>query len=149
MSRQDSKLSINSNISSRWREDLQNYQAIKVTIYKNGDQWFDGMELRFKPQKEYKSLDALFNKLNPRIDFTTAVNYLFDTDGNMVRRVEDLEDGQSYVASNSKKFLPANYGRKGEAFWLNGYRHPPYRSYRRRSASSKSSSFFLIHKLSW
>jgi microtubule-associated protein-like 1/2 len=140
MSRQDSKLSINSNISSRWREDLQNYQAIKVTIYKNGDQWFDGMELRFKPQKEYKSLDALFNKLNPRIDFTTAVNYLFDTDGNMVRRVEDLEDGQSYVASNSKKFLPANYGRKGEAFWLNGYRHPPYRSYRRRSASSKSSS---------
>jgi hypothetical protein len=89
-------------------------------------------------------------KISPRVDFISPVGHLFDTDGNLVHRLEDLEDGQSYVASNSRRFVPANYGRTGEAFFAHR-RTPGYTSYaaaggvatlhrRRRSLSSKSSS---------
>ena len=141
LSRQDSKISIASNVTSRWKEDLQNYQAMKITIYKNADQWFEGFELRYKPAKDFQSLDVMLSKISPKVDFTTSVSYLFDTDGNMIKKLEDLEDSQSYVASNTRKFFPANYGRVGEAFWLEGSRGRTMRtSFRKRSGSSKSSS---------
>ena len=141
LTRQDSKLSISSNVTSRWKEELQNYQAIKTTIYKNGDQWFEGFELRFRPAKDYRNLEVLLAKISPKINFTASVAYLFDTDGNRIRRIEDMEDGQSFVASSSRKFVPANYGRTGDAFWLDGGRERLQKiAYRRRSAGSKSSS---------
>jgi len=139
LSRQDSRISVLSNISSRWKQDLQNYQALKTTIYKNGDQWFDGFELRFRPSKDFQDLDALLSKISPKIDFTTSVAYLFDTDGNRVRKIDELEDGQGYVASNTRRFVPANYGRTGEAFWMEGRRYSRVGPYRKRSGSSKSS----------
>ena len=58
-------------------------------------------------------------KLSPRIDFISPVSHLFDTDGNLVHRLEELEEGQSYVAANNRRFIPANYGRTGEAFFHN------------------------------
>ena len=142
VSRQDSRVSMMSNISSKWKEDLKNYQAIKVTIYKNGDQWFQGFEMRFKPNKDFQDLEAFMGKVSPRINFTTSVSYLFDTDGNRIRTMAELEDNQSYVASNTRRFTPANYGRTGEAFWMNGRRDRQTKNfhYRNRSGSSKSSS---------
>ena len=90
-------------------------------------------------------------KLSPRIDFISPVSHLFDTDGNLVHRLEELEEGQSYVAANNRRFIPANYGRTGEAFFHNrgggGGRYTSSSasqqlnfSRRRRSLSSKSSS---------
>jgi hypothetical protein len=128
-------------------------QAKKITIYKNGDQWFEGFELRFKPHKDFQSLEAMLIKISPRVDFISPVSHLFDTDGNLIRRLEELEEGQSYVAANSRRFVPANYGRTGEAF-LPHRTAGTYTSYsaaaggasqqllqrRRRSLSSKSSS---------
>jgi len=128
-------------------------QAKKITIYKNGDQWFEGFELRFKPHKDFQSLEAMLIKISPRVDFISPVSNLFDTDGNLIRRLEELEEGQSYVAANSRRFVPANYGRTGEAF-LPHRTAGTYTSYsaaaggssqqllqrRRRSLSSKSSS---------
>ena len=142
VSRQDSRVSMMSNISSKWKEDLKNYQAIKVTIYKNGDQWFQGFEMRFKPNKDFQDLEAFMGKVSPKISFTTSVSYLFDTDGNRIRTMAELEDNQSYVASNTRRFNPANYGRTGDAFWMNGRRDRQTKSlqYRKRSGSSKSSS---------
>ena len=140
LSRRNSSVSMMSNISSKWREDLKNYQAIKITIYKNGDQWFNGFELRFKPNKDFQDFDAFLGKISPRIDFTTSVSYLFDTDGNRIKNVAEFEDGQSYVASNTRRFVPANYGRTGEAFWMNGKRYSRNNPYRKRSGSSISSS---------
>ena len=109
LTRQESRISMRSNVSSRWRQDLENFRALKVTVYKNGDQWFDGFELRFRPSKDYQDLDQLLHRISPRIDFTTSVTHLFDTDGNRVRKLDDIEDGQSYVASNTRRFIPANY----------------------------------------
>ena len=80
LSRQNSTLS--NGVSSRWREELQTWQANKITIYKNGDQWFEGFELRFRPHKDFQSLEHLLARVSPKIDFTTSVAYLFDTDGN-------------------------------------------------------------------
>lgn len=125
----------------RWKEDLKNYQAIKVTIYKNGDQWFNGFEMRFKPNKDFQDLEQFLGKISPKIDFTTSVSYLFDTDGNRINNVAEFEDGQSYVASNTRRFIPANYGRTGESFFMNGRRYSQRnKSYRKRSGSSVSSS---------
>ena len=139
-----SRLSVMSNISSKWKEDLKNYQAIKVTIYKNGDQWFNGFEMRFKPNKDFQDLEAMLGKISPKIDFTTSVSYMFDTDGNRIKNMAEFEDGQSYVASNTRRFVPANYGRTGEAFWLGGKRYTRgtrgANPYRKRSGSSVSSS---------
>lgn len=141
LSRQESRLSMISNITSRYKEELQNHRAMKITIYKNGDQWFEGFELRYKPAKDFLTLESLLAKISPRIDFTTSVAYLFDTDGNKILNLEDLEDGQSYVASNSRRFIAANYGRVGEAFWMEGSRTKHVRIVTRKSSgSSKSSS---------
>ena len=140
--RQESRISMRSNVSSRWRQDLENFRALKVTIYKNGDQWFEGFELRFRPSKDYQDLDQLLHRISPRIDFTTSVTHLFDTDGNRVRKLDDIEDGQSYVASNSRRFFPANYGRLGDQFFIENAktRLGLLNMRRKRSGSSKSSS---------
>ena len=64
---------------------------------------------------------------------------------NRVRRLEDIEDGQSYVASNSRRFIPANYGRTGEAFFTDSHhggagRFTRIGGRRKRSGSSRSST---------
>ena len=138
LTRRDSNVSMRSNVSSKWKEDLKNYQAIKVTIYKNGDQWFNGFEMRFRPNKDFLDLEAFLGKISPRIDFTTSVSYLFDTDGNRIKTMQEFEDGQNYVASNTRRFVPANYGRTGEGFWLNGKRYS--RNTRRKTSGSSMSS---------
>ena len=142
LTRQESRISMRSNVSSRWRQDLENFRALKVTIYKNGDQWFEGFELRFRPSKDYQDLDQLLHRISPRIDFTTSVTHMFDTDGNRVRKLDDIEDGQSYVASNTRRFFPANYGRIGDQFFIENIktRLGLLNSRRKRSGSSKSSS---------
>jgi hypothetical protein len=101
-------------------------------------------------------------KISPRVDFISPVTHLFDTDGNLVHRLEELEEGQSYVAANNRRFVPANYGRTGEAFFQHrgggggGGRYSSlsasqqqlaYNRRRRRSLSSKSSSADSASKL--
>ena len=114
--RQQSRASLRSNVSSRWKEDLETFKAVKITFYKNGDKWFEGFEFRFRPLKDYPDLDSLLERISPKIDFNSPVTYLFDTDGNRVEKVEDLEDRGAYVASNSRRFKPGNYGKLGDKF---------------------------------
>ena len=142
LTRQESRISMRSNVSSRWRQELENFRAVKITLYKNGDQWFEGFELRFRPSKDFQDLEQMLHRLSPRLDFTTSLTHLFDTDGNRVRKLDDLEDGQSYVASNSRRFMPANYGRIGELFFIDNIktRLGKLNARRKRSGSSKSSS---------
>ena len=142
LNRQGSRASLRSNVSSRWRDDLDNFKAIKITFYKNGDQWFEGFEFRFKPLKDYQDLESLLERISARIDFNSSVSHLFDTDGNEVEKVEDLEDRKAYVASNSKRFKAGNYGKLGEKFNIKKKKVKQIRSVRSRtrSSSSKASS---------
>ena len=118
MRRQQSRASLRSNVSSRWKEDLETFKAVKITFYKNGDKWFEGFEFRFRPLKDYPDLDSLLERISPKIDFNSPVTHLFDTDGNRVEKVDDLEDRRAYVASNSRRFKPGNYGKLGDKFLI-------------------------------
>ena len=118
MRRQHSRASVRSNVSSRWKEDLETFKAVKITFYKNGDKWFEGFDFRFRPLKDYTDLESLLERISPKIDFNSPVTHLFDTDGNRVEKVEDLEDRRAYVASNSRRFKAGNYGKLGEKFLI-------------------------------
>ena len=118
MRRQHSRASVRSNVSSRWKEDLETFKAVKITFYKNGDKWFEGFDFRFRPLKDYTDLESLLQRISPKIDFNSPVTHLFDTDGNRVEKVEDLEDRRAYVASNSRRFKAGNYGKLGEKFLI-------------------------------
>ena len=116
--RRTSRASIKSNGSSRWRKDLDSFKAIKITFYKNGDQWFEGFDFRFRPAKDYLDISSLLERISARIDFNSPVTHLFDTDGHRVEMIGDLEDKKSYVASNSRKFKAGNYGKTGGKFQI-------------------------------
>ena len=138
--RQQSRASLRSNVSSRWKEDLETFKAVKITFYKNGDKWFEGFEFRFRPLKDYPDLDSLLERISPKIDFNSPVTYLFDTDGNRVEKVDDLEDRGAYVASNSRRFKPGNYGKLGDKFLIKKKKARGNRSLPRSGSSTPSSA---------
>ncbi len=105
---------------SRVRDGIDGYRATRVTLYKNGDPWFGSMEYRFIPGKDIKNLDGLFVKVNEKMDFSHGISFMFDTDGSRITSIDQVESGGEYVMASSKKFTPANYGRTGEAFEIDG-----------------------------
>lgn len=80
---------------------LINFQ---VTFFKNGDLYFPGLELRFRPGRDIGHLEALLDKLSTRMDLPRGARYLFSMDGVRVVSLDQLEDDQSYVVSSYKSF---------------------------------------------
>ena len=140
MKRQQSRASLRSNVSSRWKDDLETFKAIKITFYKNGDKWFEGFDFRFRPLKDYVDLESLLERISGRIDFNSPVTHLFDTDGNQVEKVDDLEDRHAYVASNSRRFKPGNYGKLGDKFVIKKKKSRMNQSLPRSGSSTPSSA---------
>uniref|UniRef100_A0A2H8TVI9 Echinoderm microtubule-associated protein-like CG42247 n=1 Tax=Melanaphis sacchari TaxID=742174 RepID=A0A2H8TVI9_9HEMI len=91
---------------------LSYWKARKVTFFKNGDLYFPGLELRFRPGRDIGNLEALLDKLSTRMDLPRGARYLFSMDGIRVVSLDQLEDDQSYVVSSYKSFKNANYGKK-------------------------------------
>ena len=54
--------------SVRYRNDLGNYRAVKMGLFRNGDPWFGPVNFHFLPGKEITSLDILFKVLSPKMD---------------------------------------------------------------------------------
>jgi len=88
------------------RESVKNYwTAIKVTFFVNGDEHFPGLEYRFRPGKDMRDLDALFDMLTKRLpQLVTGARYLFTIQGEPVHRIEQLQDQAYYVVSSNRKF---------------------------------------------
>lgn len=84
--------------------NLSYWRARKVTFYRNGDPFFPGVEFRFKPGRDIGSLEALLDKLSLRLDLPRGARYIFSMDGERKMRLEELEDGASYVCSSYKTF---------------------------------------------
>lgn len=76
----------------------------QVTFFKNGDLYFPGLELRFRPGRDIGNLEALLDKLSARMDLPRGARYLFSMDGVRVVSLDQLEDDQSYVVSSYKSF---------------------------------------------
>ncbi|XP_050432030.1 echinoderm microtubule-associated protein-like CG42247 isoform X1 [Adelges cooleyi] len=101
-----------SRISKEKYNHLSYWKARKVTFYKNGDPYFPGLELRFRPGRDIGNLEALFDKLSSRMDLPRGARYLFSMDGSRVVSLDQLEDDQSYVVSSYKSFKSTSYGKK-------------------------------------
>lgn len=84
--------------------NLSYWRARKVVFYKNGDPFFPGVEFRFKPGRDIGSLESLLDKLSLRMDLPRGARYIFSMDGDRKMRLDELEDGASYVVSSYKAF---------------------------------------------
>lgn len=84
--------------------NLSYWRARKVLFYKNGDPFFPGVEFRFKPGRDIVTLESLLDKLSLRMDLPRGARYVFSMDGDRKLRLEELEDGASYVVSSYKTF---------------------------------------------
>ncbi|XP_044268037.1 echinoderm microtubule-associated protein-like CG42247 isoform X2 [Tribolium madens] len=92
--------------------NLSYWKARRVLFYKNGDPFFPGIEFRFKPGRDIVSLESLLDKLSLRMDLPRGARYIFSMDGDRKYRLDELEDGASYVVSSYKTFKAASYGKK-------------------------------------
>ncbi|KAH1003387.1 hypothetical protein HUJ05_011311 [Dendroctonus ponderosae] len=84
--------------------NLGYWKARRVIFYKNGDPYFPGVEFRFKPGRDIVNLESLLDKLSLRMDLPRGARYIFSMDGDRKYRLDELEDGASYVVSSYKTF---------------------------------------------
>lgn len=84
--------------------NLNYWKARRVTFYRNGDPFHPGVEFRFKPGRDLASLDALLDRLSERLELPRGARFIFSMDGDRKFRLEELEDGASYVVSSYKTF---------------------------------------------
>lgn len=84
--------------------NLSYWRARRVVFYKNGDPFFPGIEIRFKPGRDIGSLESLLDKLSQRMDLPRGARFIFSMDGDRKYRLDELEDGASYVVSSYKTF---------------------------------------------
>lgn len=55
-------------VESRVRQSLNNYRAIRMSLYKNGDPWYGPIKYHFLPGRDVTSLDSLFRAISPKMD---------------------------------------------------------------------------------
>lgn len=84
--------------------NLNFWKARRVTFYRNGDPFHPGVEFRFKPGRDLASMDALLDRLSERLELPRGARFIFGMDGDRKFRLEELEDGASYVVSSYKTF---------------------------------------------
>jgi Doublecortin len=89
--------------SSRY-SNLGFWKARRVLFYRNGDPYFPGVELRFKPGRDINSMESLLDKISSRMDLPRGARYIFSMDGDRKYTLDELEDGASYVVSSFKVF---------------------------------------------
>lgn len=89
--------------SSRY-QNLSFWKARRMLFYRNGDPFFAGVEYRFKPGRDISTLEALLDKISPKMDLPRGARYVFSMDGDRKYNLDELEDGASYVVSSFKIF---------------------------------------------
>lgn len=85
------------------------WKARRVLFYRNGDPFFPGIEYRFKPGRDVTTIEALLDKISPRMDLPRGARFIFSMDGDRKYSLDELEDGSSYVVSSFNKFKVREY----------------------------------------
>ena len=96
-------------VSSRFYTELDKYVATIITIFKNGDSWYPGHELRFLPGRDFRNLDGLFQKANERLDFLGGVKYMWDTEGVRVTSLDQVTMWPNMIFTGNKATLHMVY----------------------------------------
>lgn len=106
--------------SSRYSNALSFWKARCVTLYRNGDPFFGGMDFRFKPGRDIGTLEAFLDKITQRMDLPRGARYIFSMDGDRKYNLDELEDGSSYVVSSYKAFKVSwSFYSRGNVYKIN------------------------------
>lgn len=78
----------------------------RVCFYKSGDPQFGGLRLVIN-NRTFKSFDALLDSLSKKVPLAFGVRNITTPRGvHHVRTLDELEDGKSYICSDSRKVRP-------------------------------------------
>ncbi|XP_011231171.1 oxygen-regulated protein 1 [Ailuropoda melanoleuca] len=82
--------------------------AKKISFYKSGDPQFGGVRVVVNP-RSFKTFDALLDNLSRKVPLPFGVRNISTPRGrHSITRLEELEDGQSYLCSHRRKVQPVD-----------------------------------------
>lgn len=89
----------------------------RITFFKNGDQYFSGKTVNILPNR-YVTFRDLMNDLNRSVDLPYGVRRIYTPNGGReVKKIDDLNDGQSYVCASFEPFRSVKYGDMKNRLW--------------------------------
>ncbi|XP_060241908.1 oxygen-regulated protein 1 [Meriones unguiculatus] len=82
--------------------------AKRISFYKSGDPQFGGVRVVVNP-RSFKTFDALLDNLSRKVPLPFGVRNISTPRGrHSITRLEELEDGESYLCSHNRKVLPVD-----------------------------------------
>uniref|UniRef100_A0A7N9AX19 Doublecortin domain-containing protein n=1 Tax=Mastacembelus armatus TaxID=205130 RepID=A0A7N9AX19_9TELE len=102
----------------------------RVCFYKSGDPQFNGLRIIIN-NRTFKTFDALLDSLSKKVPLPFGVRNITTPRGiHAICTLDELEDGKSYICSDSRKVKPINLAlaRKKLRPW---YHARPFSSHRR------------------
>ncbi|OBS75709.1 hypothetical protein A6R68_17839, partial [Neotoma lepida] len=82
--------------------------AKRISFYKSGDPQFGGVKVVVNP-RSFKTFDALLDSLSRKVPLPFGVRNISTPHGrHSITRLEELEDGESYLCSHNRKVLPVD-----------------------------------------
>lgn len=82
--------------------------AKKISFYKSGDPQFGGVRVVVNP-RSFKTFDALLDNLSRKVPLPFGVRNISTPRGrHSITRLEELEDGESYLCSHVRKVQPVD-----------------------------------------
>uniref|UniRef100_A0AAV2J8N5 Doublecortin domain-containing protein n=1 Tax=Knipowitschia caucasica TaxID=637954 RepID=A0AAV2J8N5_KNICA len=98
-------------------------KAKKIRFYRNGDRYFKGLEFAVS-QDRYRSLEALLadltRSLADHLHLPQGVRMIYGVDGTRISRMEQLEDGESYVCASIEPYKKLDYTKNVNPNWAVG-----------------------------
>lgn len=117
----------------------------RVCFYKSGDPQFNGLRMVIN-NRTFKTFDALLDSLSKKVPLPFGVRNITTPRGvHAVYSLDELEDGKSYICSDSRKVKPINLAlaRKRLPPW---YHARPVTSRRRTVQKARSFPGRNLHK---
>nr|XP_003420053.1 oxygen-regulated protein 1 [Loxodonta africana] len=85
--------------------------AKRISFYKSGDPQFGGVQVVVNP-RSFKTFDALLDNLSGKVPLPFGVRNISTPRGmHSVTRLEELQDGQSYLCSHGRRVQPVDLER--------------------------------------
>jgi hypothetical protein len=86
-----------------------NFRPIKIKIYKNGDVFDGGLNL-IVTRWQFKHWITFLDYLSRRIQMNSPIHRIFRHDGFEINHLDELENGDRYVAVARGSFVNCRYG---------------------------------------
>ncbi|XP_007487288.3 oxygen-regulated protein 1 [Monodelphis domestica] len=119
--------------------------AKRISFYKSGDPQFNGIQMVVNP-RSFKSFDALLDNLSKKVPLPFGVRNISTPRGiHGITKLEDLEDGRSYICSHKKKIKPIDLekARQKPLPWQSSR---PVSGHRQAAQLARAKEFSLTHQ---